>query len=245
MTQRVVLVTGGSRGIGAAIVKRFAADGSTVYFTYRSSAAEAERLAGSFKNVKAMACDSRDREAVDETVSKIVEAEERLDVLVNNAGVIRDGLFLTMSGEDWAEVLETNLAGTAAFCKAVCRQMLAQRSGSIVNVSSIVGELGGFGQANYAASKGAVNAFTKSLASEFGSRNITVNAVAPGMVKTEMTDAVRSLYGDKIKERIPLARFAEPEDVAAAVYFLASEEARYITGQVLSVDGGLTLLGRK
>ena len=246
LTGKVVLVTGGSRGIGAAIVRRLAKDGAKVYFTYLSSKEEAEKLAALLKGqAHAIRCDARDAAEAEKAVETILEKEGRLDVLVNNAGVIRDGLFLTMAEEDWKEVLDTNLGGVYAFCRAVSRQMIMQSAGRIINISSIVGELGGFGQANYAASKGAVNALTKSLASEFASKNVTVNAVAPGMVNTDMSGAVRAAFGEKIKEKIPLGSFAEPEEIAAAVAFLASDEARYITGQILAVDGGISLLSRR
>ena len=248
MKEKVILVTGGSRGIGAAIVSRFAKEGSRVYFTYHSSEDAAKALVGSLgkkAGVSYLRCDVRDRNTVEETVNKILEKEQRLDVLVNNAGIIRDNLFLTLSDEDWKEVLETNLGGVYTFCKAAAKTMITQGAGRIINISSVVGELGGVGQANYAASKGAINAFTKSLAAEFAAKNVTVNAVSPGMVNTEMSLPVRSVYGQKLKERIPLGSFAEPEEIASVVFFLASEEARYITGQIINVDGGLSLLSRK
>jgi len=248
MKGKVVLVTGGSRGIGAAIVRRFASEDAKVYFTYYSSEEDAKALVDSLgkkAGVSYRRCDVRDRNKVEETVDKILEKEQRLDVLVNNAGIIRDGLFLTLSDEDWKEVLETNLGGVYSFCKAAAKGMIMQGEGRIINISSVVAEFGGVGQANYAASKGAVNAFTKSLASEFASKHVTVNAVSPGMVNTRMSEPARSAFGGKIKERIPLGSFAEPEDIAAVVFFLASEEARYITGQIIHVDGGLSLLGRK
>ena len=242
-------MTGGSRGIGAAIVRRFAEEGAKVYFTYHSSEEDAKALVDSLgkkAGVSCRRCDVRDRNKVEETVEKILETEERLDVLVNNAGIIRDGLFLTLSDEDWKEVLETNLGGVYSFCKAAAKRMITQgEGGRIINISSVVAEFGGVGQANYAASKGAINAFTKSLASEFASKHVTVNAVSPGMVNTRMSEPARSAFGEKIKARIPLGSFAEPEDIAAVVFFLASEEARYITGQIIHVDGGLSLLGRK
>ena len=248
MKDDVVWVRGGSRGIGAAIVRRFVKEGAKVYFTYHSSEQEAKKLVdslGTGLSVSPLGCDVRRRSQVDETVEKILDKEKRLDVLVNNAGIIRDSLFLTLSDEDWQEVLETNLGGAYYFCKAVARSMILQRGGRIINISSIVGELGGVGQANYAASKGAINALTKSLAAEFAPKNVTVNAVSPGMVNTQMSAAARSAFGEKIKERIPLGSFAEPEDIASVVLFLASEEARYITGQIINVDGGLSLLSRK
>ncbi|MGH7198276.1 MAG: 3-oxoacyl-ACP reductase FabG [Candidatus Omnitrophota bacterium] len=248
MKEKVVLVTGGSRGIGASIVKRFANEEAKVYFTYRQSREEAEALAaalGKPQNVTYFSCDVRRKTDAEEAVGRILEKEDRLDVLVNNAGVIRDGLFLTLPDEDWAEVLETNLGGVYNFCKAVGRQMLMQRQGRIINLSSVVGERGNVGQANYAASKGAINAFTKALAAEFASKNVTVNAVAPGFVETRMSGAAREALGEKIKERIPLGDFAQPEEIAAVVAFLASDQARYITGQVITVDGGLSLLSRR
>ena len=245
---RVVLVTGGSRGIGAAVVKRFAEENDRVIFTYRSSADVAKKFVQSLPNASKVSfepCDVKHKEDVDGVVEKILEREGRVDVLVNNAGIIHDGLFLLMSEDDWQDVLETNLGGTMRFTKAVARTMVTQKKGRIINVSSIVGELGGIGQANYAASKGAINALTKSLAAELASKQVTVNAVAPGIVKTDMSGAVRSAFGEKILERIPLGFYAEPEEVAAVVSFLASDAARYITGQVITVDGGLSLLGRR
>lgn len=241
----MALVTGGSRGIGAAIVTRFLDEGAIVHFTYRSSKDDAEKLAAGRERVFYRACDGQDKTAVQQAVDSVIGKHDRLDILVNNAGIIRDGLFLTMADEDWDEVLQTNLGGVYRFSKAAAKQMLVQRQGRIINLSSIVGELGGFGQANYAASKGAVNALTKSLASEFASRNITVNAIAPGMVNTDMSSAVRSAFGDKIKEKIPMGSFAEPGEIAACAVFLASDEARYITGQVIAIDGGISLLSRR
>ncbi len=245
---KVVLVTGGSRGIGAAIVRRFANEGAKVYFTYHSSKADAEavaRSAGKTGQVFFLACDARKKEDVEKTIEQILEKESSLDILVNNAGIISDGLFLTMPDEDWSEVIDTNLGSVYLFCKAVARQMVMQGGGRIINISSVVADLGGFGQANYAASKGAINSFTRSLATELASKKVTVNAVAPGMVNTQMSSAARSAFGDKIKERIPVGDFAEPEEIASAVAFLASDEARYITGQVITVDGGLGLMSRR
>lgn len=243
---RTALVTGGSRGIGAAIVRRLAAEGAKVRFTYRAAQEEAQRVAREAgPQVSAVALDVKDAEACERIVDETVELLGSLDIVVNNAGVIRDGLFLTMEDDDWSEVIETNLGGVFRICRSVCRHMLMQQGGSIVNVSSIVGDLGGVGQANYAASKGALNALTRSLAAEFGSKGIRVNAVAPGMVRTDMTGAVRAVASDKILERIPLGRFAEPEEIASTVAFLASDDAKYLTGQIVTVDGGLSLLGRR
>ncbi len=244
----MALVTGGARGIGAAVVRRLVAENTKVYFTYRSSAEDAKKFAASLEaptKVFCLPCDVREKSQVEKAVDQVLEKEGRIDILVNNAGVIRDGLFLTLSDEDWEEVLKTNLGGVYLFCKAVSKQMLTQRYGRIINISSVIGELGGFGQANYAASKGAINAFTKSLASEFASKNVTVNAVSPGMVNTDMSATARAAFGDRLKEKIPMGSFAEPEEIASVVAFLASEEARYITGQVIAVDGGLSLLSRR
>lgn len=248
MKGKVALVTGGSRGIGAAIVKRLAHEGAKVYFTYNASKDEAEKIVSSLKNkaqVTALACDVRKKEDIERVVDGILEKEETLDILVNSAGIIRDGLFLAMADEDWQDVLDTNLGSVYHFCKAVTRQMMMQGGGRIVNISSVIAEVGGFGQTNYAASKGAVNAFTRSLALELAPKKITVNAVAPGMVKTSMSEAARSAFGEKIMEKIPLGSFAEPEEIASVAVFLASDEAGYITGQILTVDGGLSLLGRR
>jgi 3-oxoacyl-[acyl-carrier protein] reductase len=217
-----------------------------VYFTYLSS--KPDTVSGSIETAShaiGMACDVRKKEDVEKTVDEILEKESSLDILVNNAGVIRDGLFLAMPDEDWSEVMDTNLGGVYHFSKAAAKQMVVQNGGRIINISSVIAELGGFGQANYAASKGAINAFTRALASELASKGITVNAVAPGMVNTRMSSAVRSAFGNKIIDRIPLGSVAEPEEIASLIAFLASDEARYITGQVIAVDGGMGLLSRR
>jgi 3-oxoacyl-[acyl-carrier protein] reductase len=248
LKQKVVLVTGGSRGIGKAIVESFAEYGSKVYFTYCSSEDKAKSLVSSLQKkfeVSCFKCDVKDSEQVEAVFQAILDKEDRLDILVNNAGIVKDGLFLTLQDKDWTDVLDTNLGGVYRFCKLVAQQMMMQQSGRIINISSIVGELGGFGQANYAASKGAINAFTKALAAELASKGVTVNAVAPGMVDTEMTGAVRSIFGDKIKARIPVGYFAKCKDIASLVCYLASDEASYITGQIVTVDGGISLLGRR
>lgn len=244
MNNKVALVTGGSKGIGAAIVRRFAAEGAKVYFTSHTSAVKSGEAAGEGR-VFSFPCDVRKKDDVEVFVKRVVEKESRVDILVNNAGIIRDGLFLALSEEDWEDVLATNLRGTVYFTQAVLRPMILQGGGRIINLSSIVGELGGVGQANYAASKGAVNALTKSLAAEVASKNILVNAVSPGMVNTAMSGAARAAFGEKIKERIPVGSFAEPGAIADVVAFLASEDARYITGQIITVDGGISLLSRR
>ncbi len=242
---QVVIVTGGSRGIGRAICRLFAREGATVVVNYRqdkeSAAAvekEVEELGGKAHLVQ---LDVANREEVDKTVESLFDQLGRIDVLVNNAGVVRDSLLFSMEPADWDAVMQTNLNGVFYFTKAVIRPMLMQRKGRIINISSYSGSRGGKGQANYAASKAAVNAFTRAVALELAGKNITVNAVAPGMIETDMSAAVRSLADGEIKKRIPLGRYGQPDDVAKAVLFLASEDSSYITGQLLTVDGGLGL----
>ena len=245
---RVALVTGGSRGIGRAVVEALAREGAKVAFVYHSNADAANdvvsTLAGEGHNdVWAVQCDVADKAACDQVVSDLVEKWEKIDVLVNNAGVIRDGLLMAMDEEDWKTVINTNLGSVYNFCHAVVPLMMRKRYGRIVNMSSVSAEFGNPGQANYAASKGGVQGITRCLAAELGKRKITVNAVAPGFISTDMTEAVRNLAEDKILSQISLKRLGAPEDIAAATLFLASEDAGYITGQILTVDGGLSLGG--
>ncbi len=244
---RTALVTGGSRGIGRAVVEALARSGARVAFVYQSNAQAAQQLvselAGSKMTAAAHQVDVRDKEAADSLVGKLVEEWGRLDILVNNAGIIRDGLLATMSADQWRDVLETNLTSVFNFCQAVTRPMMSARYGRIVNMSSVAAEFGNKGQANYAASKGGVEGFTRCLAKELASRGVTVNAVAPGFIETDMTAAVRNAAEAEIKKAIPARRLGKPDDVAQAVLFLAGENASYITGQVLKVDGGLTLGG--
>jgi 3-oxoacyl-[acyl-carrier protein] reductase len=244
LKDQVALVTGGSRGIGRGIVLALAREGAKVAFVYRGSQAAAEALVKDVgENCKAIQADVAQADAAQKVVDQVLSQWGRVDILVNNAGVIRDGLFIRMEQGDWDTVLDTNLGGTFAFCRAVAGQMaLKQRSGRIINISSVAAEHVNAGQCNYAASKGAVNAFTRALAVELGSRNVTVNAVAPGFVETDMTEAIKNKAGDFIQKKlIPARRLGKPEDIAAAVVFLASPGASYITGQVLTVDGGLSL----
>jgi 3-oxoacyl-[acyl-carrier protein] reductase len=242
-----VLVTGGSRGIGRSIVEAFANAGATVGFVYNSSSAAADavvkELTDKGKKVSAYKCDVADKVAVDALVEKLVGEWGRLDVLVNNAGIIKDGLLATMTFEDWNAVIATNLTSVFNFCQAVTRPMMSQRYGRIVNMSSVAAEFANAGQANYAASKGGIQGFTRCMATELARRNITVNAVAPGFIETDMTAAVRNAAEDEIKKRIPARRLGKPEDIANATLFLAAKESGYVTGQVLKVDGGLTLGG--
>jgi len=240
-----VLVTGGSRGIGRAIVELFAQDGADVAFFYRGNAAAANELiekagAAGWK-VAGEQVDIADSKAVAAAVDRLVERTGRIDVLVNNAGVIRDNLLGLLEDEDVRIVLETNVGGVFNVTRAVVPHMIARRAGKIVNLGSVSGEKGGRGQTNYAASKGAINAFTKALAVELASRRITVNCVAPGVIETEMSQAVREMAGDEVKGRILLRRFGQPQDVAYAVWFLASRFADYVTGEILHVDGGFKM----
>jgi 3-oxoacyl-[acyl-carrier protein] reductase len=193
--------------------------------------------------VVAYQADVRSKPAADEVVEKVLAGWGRVDILVNNAGVIRDTLLAMMSPQQWQEVLETNLSGVFNFCQAVTRPMMSARYGRIVNMSSVAAHFGNKGQANYAASKGGIEGFTRCLAKELASRGITVNAVAPGFIETDMTAAVRNAAENEIKKAIPVRRLGQPADIAQAELFLASDAASYITGQVLTVDGGLTLGG--
>ena len=231
---KTALVTGGSRGIGAAIAEQLAAAGATVVLGYRSGKDEAEELAHRLGG-SAVQADVSDAEEA----ARLVAAAGDVDVLVNNAGVTRDGLLARMSDEDWRVVMETNLSSVFYTCRAVTRPMMKKRAGSIVNISSVVGVHGNWGQTNYAASKAGIIGFTKSIARELGSRNVRANVVAPGYVKTQLTEVLPEEATAAMLQNTPLARLGEPEDVAGAVRFLCSDEASFITGEVLLVDGGL------
>jgi 3-oxoacyl-[acyl-carrier protein] reductase len=242
---KVVIVTGGSRGIGRAVVELFSADGADVTFLFReNTAAAAEvvaagRAAG--RRIAAEQVDVRDPEGCAAAVERVAERGGRIDVLVNNAGLVRDNLLGSLLDDDVRAVLDTNVGGVFNLTRAVVPHMIARRAGKIVNVSSVAGEKGGRGQTNYAASKGAVNAFTRALAVELAPRRITVNAVAPGVIETDMSQAIRDYAGEEVKSRILLRRFGTPSDVAHAIWFLASRYADYITGEVLHVDGGFKM----
>jgi 3-oxoacyl-[acyl-carrier protein] reductase len=238
---RVSLVTGASRGIGRSIALGLAAEGAIVFAGARDEARLAEVVrdgTAAGGKVIALTLDVADRASVDAALAKILEAHGRLDHLVNNAGITKDNLLLRMKKEEWDQVIATNLTGTYLCTQAVLKPMLKQRSGRIVNVTSVVGLTGNAGQANYAASKAGIIGFTKAVAREVSSRSITVNAVAPGFIDTDMTAAMTDKAKESLTASIPLGRVGRPEDIAGAVTFLVSDAAAYITGQVLGVDGG-------
>jgi 3-oxoacyl-[acyl-carrier protein] reductase len=246
LEEKIAVVTGAGRGIGRAMALRFAAEGAEVVCVSRTaenSAKVASEVQALGRRAWGVAVDVADSAAVTEAVKNLLGECGRVDILVNNAGVTRDGLLMRMSDEDWDAVLNTNLKGSFLFTRALVRQFIRQRSGRILNVASVIGLMGNAGQCNYAASKAALIGFTKSAARELGSRSITVNAIAPGFIETAMTEQMTAEAREKLAGRIPLARLGRPEDVSSAVKFLASEEAGYITGQVLHVNGGLYLGG--
>jgi 3-oxoacyl-[acyl-carrier protein] reductase len=246
LTNQVAVVTGGSRGIGRAICLALAARGATVLATARDEAKLAA-LADEVRNsdlagrILARRLDVADRAAIEPFVESIIGEFQKIDILVNNAGITRDGLLMNMEDDQFEDVLTTNLRAVFWMTRVVSRYMLRARYGRIVNISSVAGITGNAGQSNYAASKAGVIGFTKSVAKEIAKRNITCNVVAPGFVTTDMTDVLNEKIKDTVKQLIPCQKFGEPADIAAAVAFLASPEAKYITGQVLSVDGGLAM----
>jgi 3-oxoacyl-[acyl-carrier protein] reductase len=234
-------VTGASRGIGRAIAERLASGGATVVCVARGANADATAAAITAAGGKAEAfsADVTDAPAVERLVKSVVETHGRLDILVSNAGITRDQLMLRLKRADWDEVIATNLTASFTLCQAAIKPMIRQRSGRIVAIGSVVGQMGNAGQANYAASKAGLIGFCKALAREVASRNVTVNVVAPGFVETDMTKAIADATKAQWAEQIPLGRIGTPEEIAAAVGFLASDEASYITGQVLAVNGGM------
>ena len=231
---RIALVTGGSRGIGRAIAVELGRAGAQVVVGYRTGAEEAEAVAAEIGG-RAVQADVSDPEQA----ARLVEEAGELDILVNNAGLTRDGLIARMSDEDWRTVIDTNLGGVFATCRAAARGMMKRRSGSIVNLSSVVGVHGNPGQTNYAASKAGIIGFTKALARELATRNVRANVIAPGYIQTALTEVLPDTVREALLGATPLGRLGSPEDVAGAVRFLCSEEASFITGEVLLVDGGL------
>ena len=245
LTGKVALVTGASRGIGRRIAVTLAGYGATVIVNYNGSQAKAEAVVKEIEGIgghaEAIQCNVAEFDEAKELIDKVVKSYGRLDILVNNAGITKDNLILKMSEEDFDAVLSTNLKGAFNCVKHVARQMLKQKSGRIINISSVSGVMGNAGQANYCASKAGVIGLTKSVARELGSRGITSNAVAPGFIETEMTAVLSDDVKKSMGEQIPLKRFGQTKDIAETVAFLASDLAGYITGQVIQVDGGMAM----
>ena len=242
---KVALVTGASRGIGRAIALKLAADGAKVAINFAGNVAKAEEVKAEIEALGSEAIlvqgSVADFETVAEIVKKVIETFGKIDILVNNAGITRDNLLLKMSEKDFDEVIATNLKGVFNCTKAVTKLMMKQRSGRIVNMSSVVGLTGNISQANYSAAKAGIIGFTKSTAKELASRGVTVNAIAPGFISTDMTSALTDKVKEELSKNVPLGRMGEPEDIANAVEFLVSDKAAYITGQVICVDGGMAI----
>ena len=245
LTGKIAVVTGASRGIGKEIAKTLAAKGATVVVNYNGSAAKAEETVKEIEalggKAEALQCNVSEDDKAAEMMEYVVKTYGRVDILVNNAGITRDNLLMKMSEEDFDAVLNTNLKGAFNCIKHISRQMLKQKSGHIVNISSVSGVMGNAGQVNYSASKAGVIGMTKAVAREMASRGITCNAVAPGFIKTDMTDVLSDTIRENINAQIPMRTFGETADVANLVAFLASDEAKYITGQVICVDGGMAI----
>lgn len=245
LTGKTAIVTGGSRGIGRAVSLLLAREGANVAIVYAGNTAAAEETKQQAEALGAAAsvfqCDVADEQAVADMVKAVKTQFGSVDILVNNAGITRDGLLMRMKEADWQAVLDTNLTGVYHCTKAVSKLMMKQRQGAVINLSSVVGETGNAGQANYAAAKAGIIGFTKAVAKELASRNIRVNAVAPGYVETDMTAGLPDSAKEDMLRSIPLGRPATADDVAQAVLFLASDQAKYITGQVLNVDGGMVM----
>ncbi len=240
---KTVLITGGTRGIGKAIVQKFASLGANVCLNYVSSSGLANDIVNEINNANgnalAIQADVSNFESSKKLVEQTIEHFGKIDILINNSGITKDNLMLRMSEADFDRVIGVNLKGTWNMCKHVTRHFLKNKAGSIINITSVVGLIGNAGQANYVASKAGMIGLTKSLAKEYGKKNITVNAIAPGFIQTEMTDKLPDDIKSKYKEQIPLNRFGQTEDIANACVFLASSNANYITGQVISVNGGM------
>lgn len=245
LTNKIAVVTGASRGIGRAVAKVLAKQGAMVIINYNGSEAKAEEVKKEIIDAggqaQMMQCNVSEYDACEAFIKEIVDAYGRIDILVNNAGITKDGLMMRMSEHDFSDVIDVNLKGTFYCMKFASRQMMKQRSGRIINLSSVVGVCGNAGQVNYAASKAGVIGMTKSAAKELASRGITVNAIAPGFIETDMTNVLSDKVKEELSKQIPLGYLGQSEDVAQAVAFLASDGAKYITGQVLHVDGGMAM----
>lgn len=245
LKDKIAVVTGASRGIGKEIAKTLAGEGAAVIVNYNGSAAKAEEVVKEIEaaggKAEAIQCNVSDFEKAGQLMAHVIKTYGRIDILVNNAGITRDGLLMKMSEEDFDTVINTNLKGAFNCMQHVARQMIKQKGGRIINIASVVGVMGNAGQVNYAASKAGVIGMTKSAAREMASRGITVNAIAPGFIVTEMTDVLPDAVKDSMKQQIPLKGFGETSDVADMTAYLASEKAKYITGQVICVDGGMSI----
>ncbi len=245
LKDQTALVTGASRGIGRAVAVALAAEGAYILVNYQNSIDSATET---LKQIQSLGGDGMlykaDVSKVDEVESMVQQLKQlrgSIDILVNNAGITRDKLLMRMSEEDWDSVLDTNLKGAFLSCRAVAPMMIKQRSGVIVNIGSVIGAMGGAGQANYSAAKAGIEGFTRSLARELGSRNVRVNAIAPGFIETDMTDVLKLDMREAIQKQIPLGRFGKPEDIANAVVYLCSDAGSYVHGTVLTIDGGLSM----
>ena len=240
LQDKVALITGGSRGIGEAIVRVFVEQGAKVAFTYRSSSTKADAIVADLgENAKAYQSDASSYEQSEALIKQVLEDFGRIDILVNNAGITQDNLMLRMSEEQWDRVIDVNLKSVFNLTKHVLRHMMKNRAGSIINMSSVVGDFGNAGQANYAASKAGIFGFTKSIAKELGSRNVRCNAVAPGFIETEMTDDLDEKTQEAYLSSIPMRRYGKPEEIANVCVFLGSDQSSYVTGQTISVCGAL------
>ncbi len=241
---KTAIVTGAGRGIGKAIAEKFASEGAFVYCLSRNpdnANATAKAIINQGGEAQGMPVDVSNPESVKDTIDAILGQAKSVDVIVNNAGVTRDGLLMRMSDDDWEAVIQTNLKGAFLVIRALTRALMKQKSGSIINVASVVGLTGNAGQANYAASKAGLVGLTKSTAKELASRGIRVNAIAPGFIRTDMTDALNEKTTEAVKQHIPLGHFGAVEDIAEAALYLAGDKARYVTGHILTVDGGMAM----